>query len=204
MKKFFVVLLVLAASSALLASNMGFKLVYPLTSTGSYQLNWVSLPYYWGSSATASSVCTDIGGNAYSVSHWVRSSETYEDWSCTFSSGTDFAITPGEGIVVKVTSGTNWTIVGSHNPTTAYGLTKTGILQLNWVSVPYHTTAATASGICTDVGANSYSVSHWVRSSETYEDWSCVYSSGTDFAIAPGEALAVKVSAATTWTPSHY
>jgi hypothetical protein len=204
MKKFFVVLLVLAASSALLASNMGFKLVYPLSNTGTYQLNWVSLPYYWGTSATASAVCTDIGANAFSVSHWVRASESYEEYDCPIAYGTDFSLTPGEALVVKVAGATNWTIVGSHNPGTSYGLTNTGTYQLNWVSVPYHTTAATASALCADIGANTFSVSHWVRASESYEEYDCPIAYGTDFSITPGEGLVVKVSAPTTWSPSHY
>lgn len=204
MKKFFVVLLVLAASSALLASNMGFKLVFPLSNTGNYQLNWVSLPYYWGSSATASSVCADIGANAVSVDRWVRPTEAYDDYNCQLSYGTDFAISPGEGIAVKVLSATNWTIVGSHNPGTGVSLTSVGNFKLNWVSVPYHTTAATASALCTDLGANAVSIDRWVRATEAYDDYNCVLSYGTDFALTPGEALAVKVSTATTWTPSHY
>ena len=202
MKKFFVVLLVLAASSALLASNMGFKLVRPLTNTGNFQLNWVSLPYYWGTSATASTVCSDIGVNASEVDRWDKVGEAYQAWVCG-SSGTDFSISPGEAVMVKVTSASNWTIVGSHNPGAVVNLTTTGVLQLNWVSVPYHTTAATASGLCTDIGANSYEVDRWDTGSEVYQAWVCG-SSGTDFTLTPGEGVIIKVTAATNWTPSHY
>jgi len=200
MKKFLLVMLVLAASSALLASNMGFKLTYALTKVGNAQMNWVSLPYYWGTGATASTVCTDIGANATQVSHWVKATETYEDWLC--GSGTDFTIAPGEAIMVKVSTATNWVIVGSHNPSQTVNLQKLGNSQMNWVSVPYHTTRTNASGICTDVGVNATQVSHWVRATEQFEDWLC--GSGTDFTITPGEGVMVKVSTATTWTPSHY
>jgi hypothetical protein len=198
--------LVLAASSALMASNMGFKLTYGMISTGNYQLNWVGLPYYWGTAATANSVCADIGANAAEVHHWIRGvgNEKYESFLCGVG-GTDFTINPGEAYLVKVSAATNWVIVGSHNPSLMVNLTSAGNYQLNWVSVPYHSTRTNASGLCTDVGANASEVHHWIRGAgnEKYESYLCGVG-GTDFTLVPGEGVLIKVTAATSWTPSHY
>jgi hypothetical protein len=202
MKRLLLVSFILLIAGSLLASNMGFKLSYGLTNTGSYQLNWVSLPYYWGTSATASTVCSDIGGNAFSITYWDRPTEGNISWLCS-GVGTDFTIAPGEAIAVKVSSPTTWTIVGSHNPTQILALANTGSYQLNWVSVPYHTLRTNASGICTDVGSNAFSITYWDRTTEGNISWLCS-GVGTDFTLTPGEGIAVKVSSPTNWTPSHY
>ena len=39
---------------------------------------------------------------------WDTGSEAYQAWVCG-SSGTDFTLTPGEGVIIKVTAATNWT-----------------------------------------------------------------------------------------------
>jgi hypothetical protein len=173
---------------------MGFKISIPLTAGGAS--NWVSIPYY-NSYTNAASIFNDIS-NCAQVSRWNIPTRSYQNWFG--SAGTNFNVTPGEGMVVKVSTGVNWIVVGSHNPSLAISLTAGG--ASNWVAVPYHTTATNAATLFNDI-ANCAQVSRWNIPTRAYQNW--FGSAGTNFNLTAGEAVVVKVNTAgVTWTPSHY
>jgi hypothetical protein len=101
-------------------------------------------------------------------------------------------------MLVKVSTGVNWIVVGSHNPSLAISLTAGG--ASNWVSVPYHTTATNAATLFNSI-ANCTQVGRWNIPTRTYQSW---VGAGTNFNLTAGEAVVVKVNTGVTWTPSHY
>lgn len=186
------------------ASNMGFKLTYMLKKTaGTTATNWMSIPYFW-SGANAQDICNDIGAAATEVGKYNESTDTFTAWACG-NIGTPFALTPGSAIYVKVTTNnTPWVIVGSHNDTLSINLTKTaGTTATNWISVPYHTTATNAQGICSQI-PNATEIGRYNEGSDTFQAWACG-NIGTSFTLTPGEGIYIKVTTTNTpWTPSHY
>jgi hypothetical protein len=191
-------------SSSAFASNMGFKLVYPLSAAagGNTGTNWVSIPYF-NSFTTASTVFADIP-NCVQVSHYVRASDTYEDYTGG-PFDPDFTVAKGEAVLIKVSANSNWTIVGSHDNAFAVPLNAAagGNTGTNWVSLPYHTNKTNASTLFAEI-PNAVQVSHYVKANDTYED----YTGGPfdpDFTLTIGEGILVKVSAtSSTWAPAHY
>ncbi len=194
----------LLASGSAFASNMGFKLVYPVSAAaaGKSGSNWVSVPYF-SNFTTASTVFADIPG-ALQVSHYLTATDTYEDY---FGGAFDpnFTVAKGESLLVKVSVTGNWTIVGSHDnafgvPLSAAAAGKSGS---NWISLPYHTNKATVSTLFAEI-PSVLQISHYLVASDTYED----YFGGAfdpNFNIGIGEGLLLKVSVTTsTWVPAHY
>jgi hypothetical protein len=215
MKRILFTVLLVVLSGTLLASNMGFKLNYNLTNSGTVQTNWVSLPYFYLTApVTAEMACDDIGGTCATlgnciVGHWVEATDTDVYWSCQTAKGTPFTITAGEAIYVKVNAPEAWTVVGSHDPSLNISMTNTGTVQTNWISVPYHTTALNAEDLCDQIGGTCATlgnciVGHWVETSDTDVYWSCQTAKGTPFSLTTGEGVYVKVNTPASFIPAHY
>jgi hypothetical protein len=213
------VAVMLVVSVATIGSNMGFKISIPLykysagTHTG---LNWVALPYYV-SYTTASQVWTELNtlvGGPVELDQYQESNGTYLQFD-NDSYGDDFNIAPSGTLVeanamlVKVGSTVNWVVVGSHNPSMAVPLYKYAAgahTGLNWRAVPYHTTAASASALWTQLNAavgGPVEIDQYQESNGTYLQFDND-SYGDDFTVVPGQAILIKVGASTNWTPAHY
>lgn len=184
---------ILVIGIAAIASNMGFKIDISLTGGGAY--NWVSLPYY-NSYTDAGSIFSDVP-NCTQVSRWDTTTGAFQTWNG--SRGTNFTVDEGEAYLVKVSSASNWIVVGSHDPSFALSLQAGG--AYNWVSVPYHTTATDAGTLFSQI-PNCSQVSRWDTASGSFQTWNG--SRGTNFGLTAGEGLLVKVSTASSWTPAHY
>lgn len=208
-----------------IGSNMGFKLNYTLlTNTDANNANWVGVPYFYQTSPSAQTVCDDIGGNiagdcaagtATTVSYFDTANNAPYTHSCT-STKNNFALVPGQAVSVFVSAaGCTWKVVGSHND--AYDTTS-GISfaingdgnNANWISVPYHTTAGDAIGLCTQINAacSNYvtTVSYFDTANNAPYTHSCA-STKNNFAIIPGVGISAFVSAAPAancWHPAHY
>lgn len=219
--------------TAVIASNMGFKISIPLATTGD-GLNFVSIPYYWSAPVWAgdpNSGTTTASDLVYDVNAAATNTEcrTYNPATGTYTirrktaaswTGTDFAITPGVGYVIKVPAAVNYICVGSHNPSLSISFVTTGD-GLNFTSIPYHFTpkswgattdpsagSTTASDIIWDVNSaltntecrkyNPATGTYTIRR-KTAASWT-----GTDFAMVAGEAYVIKVPGAISWTPSHF
>lgn len=180
---------ILLIGSAAIASNMGFKISIPLAASGAN--NWVSIPYY-NSYTDATSIYTDAV--ASQVSRWDNTAGALQTWT---GRGTNFAVTPGEAYLLKVTTAKNWIVVGSHNPSLAISLVASG--ANNWVSVPYHKTATDASTLYTEAAASQ--VSRWDNTAGALQTWT---GRGTNFTLTAGEGILMKVTTNKNWTPAHY
>jgi hypothetical protein len=203
---FYLFIAVLIAGTAAQASNMGFKVTIALDDTGSLSQNWFSLPYNV-SYADAAAVKADITA-CYRVYRWNPGTDDYTYYE-TSRSGTNFAIDATKAYMVIVTAAENWVVVGSHDPAGVVNLDYSGSLSQNWISVPYHSTAADAATLKTEMigdGAQVYRVYRWNSGTDDYTYYE-TSRSGTNFSITPGMGVMVIIentSGTVTWTPEHY
>lgn len=192
----------------LLASNMGFKLAYELSSTDSSTgSNTLGLPFNQQTNlANAEDLIGDINTSVgsvvvVSVSEYIKSDDAFAPY--TGFSGTNFNLVPGDGYLVKVSQDGTYIIVGSHNPSLVVNFSASDSpTGSNFYSFPYHGTPTDALGLLTDIGGGVVSVSEYVKSDDAFAPYTGF--SGTNFALAPGESYLVKVSTDVAYTPSHY
>jgi hypothetical protein len=211
-----VALAVVLAAGGLLASNMGFKLNYPLnapqvgvSATGT---NTLALPDNRQAGInTANALLTDmVLANVLSVSKLIEATDAFQTYTGRRGSpGADFPLATGEGYIVKMATTQNYIVVGSHDPSFAHQLNAPGggsATGTNVFSYPYHSTAATSNALLTDIGlANVLSVSKLVRATDAFQTYTGRRGSpGADFALVPGEAYIVKMAATVNYIPSHY
>jgi len=204
-----VVTAVALTGSALVASNMGFKLNYALTSpvvTGG--TNTLALPDNRQTGlGTASNLVTDIGSaNTFSVTRYVKSTGAFQSYRQVKSGGADFPLVAGEGYYVAMNTTVNYIVVGSDDPSLAYALSSPIVTGgTNFFAYNYHQTATTASALVTDIGAaNTFSVTRYVKSTGAFQSYRQVKSGGADFPLVPGEAYYVAMNTTVNYLPSHY
>jgi hypothetical protein len=192
-------------STGAFASNMGFKLVMPLTAPGAQQgINFVALPLF-NSFTTLDTLCPDIGANATTIAVYDAATDTPYSYFCDLGFGDTPVLTKGRAVQVNVSVATNWTIVGSHDNAYAIPLVAPGAQQgINFVSTPYHTTATTLSGLCSQIGGNATTIAIYDAATDTPYSYFCDLGFGDDPAMTIGRAVQINVSATTNWTPAHY
>jgi hypothetical protein len=204
-------------------SNMGFKLNYTLlTNTDGNNVNWIAIPYF-DNYTTAENVCDDIGGDsagdcAAGTATSLGTFDTANNADITHSCGStksDFAIVAGKSYKVSVSvAGCTYKIVGSHDDSydSANGVsfvTNADSNNLNWIAVPYHTTAANAEAICTQINTGCSNIVSSLGYYDTANNADVTHSCGSsksNFTIVPGTGLKASVTAAGTscWHPAHY
>jgi len=217
--KLFLVICSVFATAVAVGSNMAFKLNYTLlTNTDSNNINWVSIPYF-NYYTVAEDVCMDINTVdctpvATNIGYFFTEINAHISHACGTPKG-NFNIFAGRGYAVSVMSDTcTWKIVGSHND--AYDTTS-GVSfatnidgnNINWIAVPYHSTAAKAEGLCTQINANYANIATSVAYFDTATNSATTHACGSpksNFNIIPGRALALSVTAAgsSCWHPAHY
>ncbi len=110
-----VALAVVVMAGGLLASNMGFKLNYPLLQTVAGQsksgTSTLALPDNRQAGLnTAKNLMDDIGlANVANVQKYVKSTDALQVYTGRKGSGADFALTPGEAYFVKMNTTVNYT-----------------------------------------------------------------------------------------------
>jgi hypothetical protein len=206
-------------AGGLFASNMGFKLNYPLDASGTNSsvdgTNTLALPYNQQTNLVdAEDLIIDINNGepapiVNQVCEWVKSTNGL---SCyTGATGTNFPLVPGYGYLVQVTADGNYIVVGSHDPIKAVPLdasgTNSSLDGTTVYSVPYHTTLIDALGLIGEIDAAAgvqvvNQVCEWVKSSNGLSCYTGA--TGTNFTLTPGAAYYVQVTANVSYTPSHY
>lgn len=212
-------LAVLLTASALVASNMGFKLNYTLNhvlaGTSKTGTNLIALPDNRQSGmATAKNLIDDIGLlSVTQIQRFVKSSDLFVGYTARTpqTPANDFALVAGDGYVVKLKTATNYIIVGSDEPAlpytlnqTAAGVSKTGT---NYYAYNYHQTAGTAKGLLDDIGLLSVTqIQRFVRSTDLFVGYTGRTPQGpaNDFVLNPGDVYIIKMKTTTAYTPSHY
>ena len=208
-----VVTAVALTGSALIASNMGFKLNYTLqnTSAGSNSgQSTLALPDNRQTGLNdAKNLLDDIGfANTVSVSKFLKANDTYQTYTGRKGGGTAFPLAAGEAYVMKMATTVNYIVVGSDDPTLAYTLQNTSAGSNSGQTLyayNYHQTAADAKALLDDIGfANTVSVSKFLKANDTYQTYTGRKGGGTAFALTPGEGYVIKMATTVNYTPSHY
>lgn len=202
-------------AGGLYASNMGFKLNYPMlgTSASASGTNTLSLPYFRQVGVDdAKQLIDDVeAGNTNlvtNVQRWNPASDTFAVY--TGAAGTAFPLTAGEGYFVKLgAANVNYIVVGSHDPGQIVNLlgTSSSASGTNFYSYPYHSTAADAKQLIDEIEAGDTNKVNNVQRWNVAADTFAVYTgaAGTAFALTPGEAYMIKLNAANvSFVPSHY
>ena len=216
-----VVAAVALTGSALVASNMGFKLNYSLDQTGApvpggtskFGINTLSLPDNRQSGLTTSiDLMNDIGfAGTANIQRFIESSDGLEVYTGRKGSpNLNFPLATGDAYFVTMTTTTPYIVVGSDDPAVTYplnaiqaGVSKSGT---NFYSYNYHQTAANSISLMNDIGFTSTAnVQRYIESSNGLEVYTGRKGSpNADFPLVPGEGYFVVMTATVNYAPSHY
>lgn len=207
-----VVTAVALTGSALIASNMGFKLNYTLSQgVGSLSgTNTLALPDNRQTGmADAKNLMDDIGfAGTTNVQKFLKATDTLQVYTGRKGGGTAFALAAGEAYFVRVAAPVNYIVVGSDDPAIAYSLTQLGggsLSGTNFFAYNYHQTATDAKALMDDIGfANVTNVQRFLKASDTLQVYTGRKGGGTAFALVPGEGYFVRMATSVNYTPSHY
>jgi multisubunit Na+/H+ antiporter MnhF subunit len=210
-----VVTAVALTGSALVASNMGFKLNYTLAQSSPGISNsgqsTIALPDNRQTGLNdAKNLLDDIGfASTISVSKFLKTTDAYQTYTGRKGGGTAFSLAAGEAYLMKMATTVNYIVVGSDDPTLAYALAQPGAGVSNsgqtLYAYNYHQTAADAKALLDDVGfANTISVSKFLKATDAFQTYTGRKGGGTAFALTPGEGYLVKMATTVNYTPSHY
>jgi hypothetical protein len=205
-----VVTAVALTGSALIASNMGFKLNYTL-SQGAGSLsgtNTLALPDNRQTGmADAKNLMDDIGfASTTNVQKFLKATDTLQVYTGRKGGGTAFPLAAGEAYFVRVAAPVNYIVVGSDDPAIAYPLTVgAGSLSgTNFFAYNYHQTATDAKALMDDIGfANVTNVQKFLKATDSLQSYTGRKGGGTAFALTPGEGYFVKMATTVNYTPSH-
>lgn len=211
--------IVLLVGGVVVASNMGFKLnktiVGPSVGVSASGTQDIALPFNQQTSlVNASHLRADIiasGATGVSVSRFNPVTDALNTYA-GISPADDFPLAPAVGYRVKVSGGSAYIIVGSHDPGLVVNLNGPGTngsasgTQL--YAYPYHSTANAASALRGEIlaqsgGGVSVSVSRFLPATDSLQTYAGI-SPADDFALTPGTAYVIKTSADIAYVPSHY
>jgi hypothetical protein len=207
--------------SALIASNMGFKINYALriasdapTGPNADGTNLFALPDNRGAGlVTAKNLMDDItSANVAAVSRYIKSANAFVSYTGRKNSPAVFNLTAGEAYYLKMQiAGVNYVITGSDDPTLIYNLTNAtdsggGPADgSNFFAYNYHQTAQTSKALMDDIGsANVLAVSQYIKSSNAFVSYTGRKNGPPLFNLTPGEGYIVKMSTTVNYLPSHY
>jgi len=209
-----VVTAVALTGSALVASNMGFKLNYSLLQAGggvsATGQSTLALPDNRQTGlADAKNLMDDITfANVTSVAKFLKATDTLQTYTGRKGGGTAFPLAAGEGYFVKMATSVNYIVVGSDDPAISYSLQAAGVgsnTGQTFYAYNYHQTAADAKALMDDIGfANVTSVAKFLKLTDTLQTYTGRKGGGTAFALTPGEAYFIKMTTSANYTPSHY
>ena len=201
--------------TALVASNMGFRLHYTLASatagvsiSGQSTLALPDRPK--AGIVTAKDLMDDIGfANILSVSKFLKATDSLQTYSGRKGGGTAFVLTAGEAYFVKMATTVDYRILGSDDPTLSYALDQPAAGVSNsgqtLFAYNYHQTAADAKALMDDIGfANILSVSKFLKATDSYRTYTGRKAGGDAFPLTPGEGYLIKMTTTVNYTPSHY
>lgn len=194
------------AAGGLMASNMGFKLNYPLqaqqvgvSATG---FQSIGLPYNRQVGIdNASQLKADVEAGGVLVGS-VQKYDILSGQNLPYPP-TDFPLAAGEGYLIGVTTSGSYIIVGSHDPghnvvlkAQAVGVSASGFQRY---SHPFHGVSSTASELKDELAPEAASIQKY----DILTGQNVPYPP-TDFPLVPGEAYLVGVTADKTFVPAHY
>jgi hypothetical protein len=212
-----VVTAVALTGTALVASNMGFKLNYSLQQlTGGQSLSGTSTLALPDNRQTglndAKGLMDDIGfASVTEVQRFLKASDSLQIYNGRKNGpGPNYLLNSGEGYRVKVLTTTNYIVVGSDNPAASYNFQQlTGGQSLSGTTefaYNYHQTATDAKAMMDDIGfASVTEIQRFLKASDSLQIYNGRKNGpGPNFLLVPGESYRVKVLTTTNYIPSHY
>jgi hypothetical protein len=213
-------LLAILAVGGLFASNMGFKLNYPLNATGTGGSlsgnNVLALPFNQQTNlVNAFDLIQDInatppaGSKVVQVGDWTKSTNSFALYNGT--AGVAFALVPGTGYLVQVNTNVNYIVVGSHDPGLVVALDAAGtngsLSGNNIYGYPYHSVSNDAFELIQEINAAAgaaavVQVGNWTKSTNSFALYNGT--AGVAFPLVPGAAYLVQVNQNVTLIPDHY
>jgi hypothetical protein len=200
----------IVAAGGLMASNMGFKLNYPLKAAGAGSKSGrqtIGLPYNRQVGVdTASDLLGDVAAGGI-TGIGLEQFNPALDASVSYPGPgvPNFGLEAGVGYLLRVASNGNYIIVGSDDPgftvnfkAAAVGVSKSG---RNRYAHPYHGVSDVASELLAEV-PNAIGVERFdpaVDASASYPGPGV-----PDFTLIPGQSYVVRVSANSSFIPAHY
>ena len=205
-----VALAAILVTGGLVASNMGFKLNYPLKKAAGgvskSGTQTIGLPYNRQVGIdTAKDLFADITASGIGVQNIQRFDILTDQNSLYVVGGANFALDKAAGYLVKVGTNGDYIIVGSHDPSftvnlkaAAGGVSKSGTQRY---AHPYHGVAATAKELFQELSPEVQNIQRF----DSLTDQNQLYViGGADFPIVPGQSYLVKVGANKSFIPAHY
>jgi hypothetical protein len=205
---------VLFAGSLGFGSNMGFKFNAPIvnpTAGAPQGDNWVVIPFN-SPYGTAQGLCTGLGLTNLSATVARKVPLTGSTQTVVCGTASDFPLENCESVKIVEPTLTSAVIVGSHDPSKTCNLIdnaspgQSAPTGDNFVSIPYHTTAADLEDACADVGPNAQTVAYLDPATGSFVTRVC----GSPTTAPPlplGRGIKVTLSGDandTTWVPSHF
>jgi len=212
-----VVTAVALTGSALVASNMGFKLNYALAqSAGGADTGTVALALPDNRQtglADAKNLMDDIGfANVTNVAKYLKATNSFQTYTGRKNTGgpNAFALTAGEAYFVRMSTTVNYIVVGSDDPAIAYSLAQSAggaDTGTTFYAYNYHQTAADAKALMDDIGfANVTNVAKYLKATNSFQTYTGRKNTGgpNAFPLVPGEGYFVRMATTVNYTPSHY
>jgi hypothetical protein len=214
-----VVTAVALTGTALVASNMGFKLNYtiaqpvvqvPQLDTGTTTL---ALPDNRQTGLNdAKGLMDDIGFPAVlEIQKYVKSTNGLIAYTGRKSGPVAFPLVAGEGYRVKVQSTVNYIVVGSDDPALSYPFAQAAVQvpQLDTgtsdFAYNYHQTATDAKALMDDIGfPQVLEIQKFVKSTNGLIAYTGRKSGPLAFPLVAGEGYRIKVQSTVNYIPSHY
>ena len=221
-----------AGIHALVASNLGFLVNCPLRAAGPGSrsgTNPVNLPYQRDAQLlTGGAIMNDVGlFNVANVQRFLESTDGIQVY--TGRKGlwppvsitdpglpggldplqfVDFPLSTGECYFIRMVTTVNYVVGGSSDPTVTLTLDAGGMGSnsgTNFVGLPYHAVASTASQLMQDIGfANVANVQRFVTETDTLQVYTGRKGSGADFTLDPCECYFIKMNTTVNYIPTHY
>jgi hypothetical protein len=208
-----VVTAVALTGTALVASNMGFKLNYALNQGGAggslTGQRTLALPDNRQTGLNdAKGLMDDIGSaNVTNVQRWLIGTDVFAQYTGRKTApSTPFNLVSGEGILVKMLTTVNYIVVGSDDPSLVYQLKNSPGSGQNLYAYNYHQTATDAKSLMDDIGsANVTNIQRWLVGTDVFQQYTGRKTApSTPFTLTPGEAYLIKMLTTVNYTPSHY
>jgi hypothetical protein len=195
-------------------SNRTGEIDFDLKTTTGTDYTWVSLALEGTGLAMASDLEASIEAhsspatNCLTVSEWNPVAQAYTHYTTVPIPMGDFPLTAGGAYRVELTGDAVWTLAGGVPAAGAvsFDLETTTGTDYTWVSLPLELDALTmASDLEAHIESNSdpvtgcLTVSQWNPVAQTYTHYTTVPIPMGDFAIRPGRAYRVEVTAEAAW-----
>ena len=211
---------VVLLTTALLASNMAFRLNKQLLGAGvagaASGENHIAIPFIPRTNVVdAEDVLNDIEGGCgdvvVSVQRFSPTLGFRESYTGGKVPGTNFPLAACNSYFVQMNSAADcaYTIVGSHDPTVQCTFNGSGVAGFvtgeNNYGPPYHMTAVNAADLLGSI-PNAASVQRFNTQTGFRETWVGGKIAGTNFSVTPGEGYFIQMNPGTTASivPDHY